>query len=152
MTIALAGALLLCIATAFLADSEKYLTASVTGALAASALIALVVRYFRMRLETRAQARKTATDTARRTAIATNRREQIDKVGLVVLGAAKAVTGSATEFADIAKAAAAGTGRATVEAAKGISDNAAGLANVAKTGVAGTRNWLGAWRSRDLAD
>ena len=115
--IAFAGAILLCFITALLIDSRMYLTAGFTGALAAAALIAFIVQYFRQRTEQRERVRQDAEEAVRRAAAAQARSEKFDKAKSTVADAARTATGSAANIADLAR-----------------------------TGIAGARDRLRSWR------
>jgi hypothetical protein len=152
--VAFAGVMVLFFATALLIDSRMYLTADLTGLLAAAAMMAFVVQHFRRRSEKRARARKEFADAERRAA----RSEKIDKAKSVVLEAAKSMTSSASGMIDVTKvglSAAARrarieeTGTSVAGAAKVVSKRAA---EATKTGISGVRDRLGAWRGGQKAD
>ncbi len=101
--IAFAGAFLLCFTTALLIDSRMYLTAGFTGALAAAALVAFVIQYFRQRTDQRERIRQDAEEAVRRAAAAQARNEKFDKAKSTVADAARSATSSAANIADRAR-------------------------------------------------
>jgi hypothetical protein len=116
-TLIFAGGVLLYAITAFLIDSEKYLSAGFVGSLAAVVLIWLAVHYLRERREIRERERRKQEEAAKRAAAADARSEKIKK--------------AKTAVADVAK---------------GVSGKAAGFASVAKTGLSGARDKFSSWR------
>jgi hypothetical protein len=98
--IAFVLAVLLCLATALLVDLRLYLSAGVTGALAAVSLVVFIVQYIRQQKVKRERARRAADEAIRRAAAAQARNQKMDRAKAAV---SDTVKGMASGAADAAK-------------------------------------------------
>ena len=89
--IAFIGVMLLCFVTAFLIDSQKYLSAGLTGILTVAASLGLVTRYFQQRKQDRERERQELEKAERRAVAAQARSEKIDRARTTVTNAAASV-------------------------------------------------------------
>ena len=142
--ITLCGALLLCFISTLLLDWRLYLSATLTGTLAAATLTVFAVQHFRQRhykrereqrrvvYEREREQRKVAKAT-RRIETAKARHEKFERAKASLAGAATGLSSGAAGFASMAKT--------------GASNGAAAVARVAKISLTGVRR-LGSWRSK----
>ena len=94
--LAFIGTMLLCFVTAILLDVQMYISAGLSGVLAAVALVIWITQGFRQRRE---QERRQVETAARREAAALARGEKIDYAKATVSGAVKNVTSGAAYLA-----------------------------------------------------
>jgi type II secretory pathway pseudopilin PulG len=94
--LAFIGTMLLCFVTAILLDLQMYISAGLSGVLAAAALATWITQGFRQRRERERRQVETA---ARREAAAVARGEKIDYAKATVSGAVKNVTSGAAYIA-----------------------------------------------------
>src|SRR3979490_3413038 len=87
--ITLFGAMLLCFITALLLDSRLYLSATVTGILAAATLMAFAVQHFRQRRSEREREQRKVAEAVRRAEAAEARSEKMDRAKASIVEAAK---------------------------------------------------------------
>jgi hypothetical protein len=121
--LAFIGTMLLCFVTAILLDLQMYISAGLSGVLAAVAFVTWVTQGFRQRRE---QERRQVETAARREAAAAARGEKIDYAKATVSGAVRSVT----------------TGAAYI---------AGGTARVAWKGLTGARDKVFVWRKKTPA-
>ena len=98
--IAFIGLLLCLFATALLIDLKMYVSAGLTGFLAAAALVIFVIQYRRQLVANRERARQQAEEAQRRAAAAEARNKKMHKAKTAVKDTVKGMTASA---ADVAK-------------------------------------------------
>src|SRR5687767_7446400 len=118
--LAFIGTMLLCFATAILLDLQMYISAGLSGVLAAVALVTWITQGFRQRRE---QERRQVETAARREAAALARGEKIDYAKATVSGALKSVT-------------------------SGTAYIAGGTVRVAWKGLTGARDKVFVWRKK----
>jgi hypothetical protein len=94
--LAFIGTMLLCFVTAILLDLQMYISAGLSGVLAAAALVTWITQGFRQRREHERRQVETA---ARREAAAAARGEKIDYAKATVSGAVRNVTSGAAYIA-----------------------------------------------------
>jgi L-lactate utilization protein LutC len=143
--ITLCGALLLCFISTLLLDWRLYLSATLTGILAAATLTVFAVQHFRQRhykrereqrrvvYEREREQRKVAKAT-RRIETAKAHHEKFERAKASLAGAATGLSSGAAGFASMAKT--------------GASNGAAAVARVAKISLTGVRDRLGSCRSK----
>ena len=131
--ITLCGALLLCFISTLLLDWRLYLSATLTGTLAAATLTVFAVQHFRQRHYKREREQRKVAKATRRIETAKARHEKFERAKASLAGAATGLSSGAAGFASMAKT--------------GESNGAAAVGGVAKISLTGVRR-LGSWRSK----
>jgi Ca2+/Na+ antiporter len=129
--ITLLVAILLCFISTLLLDARLYLSAALTGVLAAATLMVFAVQHFRQRRYKREREQRKIAGVARRAEAAAARSEKIHRAKTSAIETAKGVSSSAAGMAK-----------------SGVSSSAAGIVGIARTSFTETRDRLGSWRSK----